>query len=190
MAITWGEIPNSAKTTKDSTELHFLLDGGSDSIELADPIVARAFALGYSSAIFNGLYRSDLSLDERGPLLYEATITYGLPDTKEPEAGDSKWSFDTTGATRRVTHAIQHIASYVPSGRVVTDHNGVIGFKKSGEADGVDVPDRSFKWQENRQLLMGSYGFAYATVLGAYTGLVNSAPFRGFPAYTVLFGGA
>lgn len=192
MAITWDEIPNTAKSSEDSAELHFILMGGAEDSSLINRPTARALAIAFSDLIFDGLFRQGVAIAEIGPVTYECTITYGTSDKSDSDGGEGNfsWTFDTTGATKHVTHAISHQASYVPAGKTADNHNGIIGFKKNGDADGVDVQDRAFKWTETHRLSLGSFGFTYASVLGAYTGQVNSGTFRGKPAYTVLFAGA
>ncbi len=191
MAITWKEIPNSAKHASDSIELRYHLAGepGVDTT-LANRAVAYALAQGYSAQIYLGLYRGIITLDEKGPLLYEVTVPYGMLEQGSVGGEYWSWKFDTTGATKHITHALSHIASYVPAGKTASDHKGAIGFKKNGEVEGVDITDRAFKWSETHHLPISSYSFTYATILGAVTGQMNNAVFRGKAAYTVKFQGA
>ena len=183
MAITWGERPNSAKISTDAATFSYVLTG------VSDRIIAKTLAAGYSSALWGDLYRSSIDVEEAGPELFYCDVHYGTPDKKEPEAGEYKWTFDTTGATRHITQGIAHVATYPAPGKTPIDHQGAIGVTDNG-VEGTDVPDRAFKWTETHFLLLASYGFAYATVLGAYTGQSNTTTFRGFPAGTVRFNGA
>jgi len=183
MAITWGERPNTTTTEgKDSATKQYVLTG------TPDQAVAYAFAAGYSPAMHGSLYRSKIGLKEEGSLIWGVEVQYG--PIKEPEAGDFSWTFDTTGATKHVTQAIQHIKSYPAPGRPAIPHDGTIGAQGNGEVAGVDVTDRAFKWTETHQLLLSSYGFSYSTTLGDSTGKMNDAAFRGFPAHSVKFLGA
>ena len=184
MSVTWNEKPNSARLENKSATLSYTLTG------TADREVAYALAMGYSSMLFHELYRSEISLTEVGPQIFNVEVRYGTLERKQPEAGDFKWSFDTTGATKHMDYSLSTTNTYVASGGTATNHKQAIGADDQGNVEGVDVPDRSFKWQETHQLLLSNYGFSYATTLGAYTGRVNSATFRGFPAYTVRFDGA
>ncbi len=190
MAIKFGEIPGSVQITTGSVKAKYLMTGQASDTQLANRITAYALAKAYTPVLFGSLYRSNVELTEKGPLIYEVDVTYGTSPNKEPKAGNVKWSFDTTGGTKHITHNKQHIGSYVPSGGTVEPHNGAIGWKEGGDVDGVDVPDRAFKWTETHQLLLADYGFTYASILGEYSGWVNSSTFRGFDAYCVLFGGA
>ncbi len=189
MAITFDEIPGSAQISTGSAKLKYLMAGQAGDTQLANRITAYALALGSSPVLFGSLFRSSVELTEKGPLLYEVDVDYGTSPNKEPEAGNFKWAFDTTGGTKHITHAKEHIASHVKSGGTVEEHNGAIGWKEGGEVEGVDVPDRAFKWTETHQLLLADFGFTYASILGDYSGWVNSSTFRGKSAYCVMFGG-
>lgn len=186
MPIIWDQRPTGVRhgTNPDSLTVPFILKGETS------PTIAKAMALGNSPVMWGNLYRASISMDDIGAGCWNVDVNYGPPEKKQPEEGDFKWSFDTTGATKHITQALQHIASYVPSGGTIEPHHGAIGFVKNEKPEGVDVPDRAFKWTETRQLLLADYGFTYSTVLGEYTGRMNNATFRGFPAYTVRFDGA
>jgi len=189
MAIRFDEIPNTAVIETGSVKLKYLLTGSAGDAALANRITAYALAKAYTPVLFGNLFRSSVDLTEKGPLIYEVDVAYGTSPNKEPKAGNFKWAFDTTGGTKHVTHGKQHVGSYVASGGTVEQHNGMIGWKEDGEVEGVDVPDRAFKWTETHQLLLADFGFTYASILGDYSGWVNSAPFRGKAAYCVMFGG-
>jgi hypothetical protein len=171
MAITFDEIPGTAVIEKGSVRIKYLMAGGAGDEHLANRITARALALAYTPLLFGNLFRNSVELSEKGPLLYEIDAAFGV--VKEPTAGEFKWTFDTTGGTKHVTHAKQHIASYIKGASGATgaaNHNGAIGWKTGGEVEGVDIPDRAFKWTETHQLLLANFGFTYASVLGDYSG--------------------
>ena len=189
MAIKFEEIPGTAVVETGSVKQKYLMTGGSGDVVLANRISAYALAKAYTPVLFGNLYRSGIELTEKGPLIYEVDVAYGTSPNKEPKAGNFTWGFDTTGGTKHMTHGKQHVASYVSSGGTAENHNGAIGWKEGGEVEGVDVPDRAFKWTETHQLLLADFGFTYASILGDYSGWVNSSTFRGKPAFTVLFGG-
>lgn len=184
MAITWGERPNSMTSAVDSATKHYVLTG--TTVEA----VALALAVGYSAAMYQGLYRSDVKLKQAGPDLWYVEVPYGPPQKKKPEDGDFSWSFDTTGGTKHLTHALDHVADYQPAGKGAIDHNDAIGVNEDGDVEGVDVIDHAFKWTESRRLLLADYGWAYSAILDDMTGAVNNAEFRGKAAKTVLFAGA
>ena len=182
MAIQWGYRPTGLQTTKSGITVPYRLVGESDHA------TARAYALAASPMILGAWYRSDVRLQSQGGGVWDVDAEYGPYDKKEPSANSYKWTFDTSGKTKHVTQGIEHIASYVPSGETAIDHKGAIGVTDDS-VNGVDVPDRAYKWTEVWQLPAGSYGFVYSTILGELTGRTNYSYFRGFPAYTVQFSG-
>ena len=184
MSITWGTRPNTLRDARKSATQSYVLTGTSDES------VARALALGYSPLLHRNLYRSDVELQRVTPNVWHVDVSYGTSEKKEPEAGEFEWGFDTTGTTKHMEYSLSTTNTYVPSGKATTNHKQAIGVDDQGNVNGVDVPDKAFKWHEKHQLLLSSYGFAYATSLGEYTGRVNSGTFRGFPAGSVRFDGA
>jgi hypothetical protein len=182
---SWGARPNSIRiaTNPKSLTAGFVLTG------VSSETLARATALGYSPAIYSGLFRSNLELVRITPDAWNVDVTYGPYERKEREAGDFKWNFDTTGRTKHVTQGYSHVQTYVKSGATAIDFKGAINSTDNG-VDGVDVPDKAFAWTEEWTLLAASYAFTYATILGELTGAMNTGYFRGFPAYTVRFDGA
>lgn len=183
MAITWKQRPTGIKvgTNPESITLPFLLTGTTSET------TARALALGYSSVLYDSLYRGSIQVEHLGRDLWNVDVTYGPMQKKEPKEGDFKWAFDTTGGTKHITNGISHVSTYPASG-APHDHKGAINVKE-GDVEGVDIPDAAFKWTETWQLLLANYGFTYSSILGDYSGMMNSAPFRGKPARTVKFGG-
>lgn len=186
MNITFDERPNSYRTTTNpkSDTVGYCLTGA------ATMAIARAYSAGVTPMIRAGMWRQNIDARENGFQTWDIDVTWGPYSKKEAEAGDYKWSFDTTGGTKHITQGIAHIADYVLSGKTAADHKGAIGVNENGEVEGIDVPDKSFKWTESRQLLLGSHAWDYAQIVDSITGMVNNASFRGLDAHTVLFEGA
>lgn len=180
MSITWDERPHSLRSTTNpqSITLGYVLTGTDNRT------VANALAVGYSVGIYSGLYRTNITLEKIALSTWNVEVTWGPYNKKEPADGDFRWRFSTGGGTKHITQALAHVAQY---GTGAVDHKGTIGLNENGDVEGVDVSDVMFKWQEERRMLVASYGFAYALTLGALTYHVNNASFRGLPAGTVLF---
>lgn len=180
--IRWGERPKSPETSTQpgSAVCHYVLSGTTSKI------VARALAAGFSPVLYENLVRQNIELSCQGFNVWYVDVTFGpIPP---PEEGEFKWSFDTTGQTKHITQAIEHIAEYADGAK--ESHEGTIGVTENGDIEGVDVPCAGFKWTENHQLLLASYGWTYSTILGEISGMVNTGSFRGFAADTVMFMGA
>lgn len=188
MNITFSERPNSYKVTTNpkSTTAGYVLTGISTRSE------ARAYASGSTPLIAAGLWRQNIEVNEKGFQIWDIDVTYGPYAKKEPEDGDYKWSFDTTGGTKHVTQALAHAGTFDSTGSLDAYdlHHGAIGVNENGEVEGVDIPDKTFKWTESRQLLLGNYAWSYASTIKSLTGRINDSPFRGFEAESVLFEGA
>lgn len=183
MSYTWGYRETGIQSARDSVTLPFRLVGEWNAI------AARSIALAESPKLFGYYLRKDVKLRNMGGGVWDVDGEYGLSTKKEPEAGDYKWNFSTAGATKHITQAVQHIATYVASGKTAIDHKGAIGVTDDA-VEGVDVPDRSFSWTETHVLPLASFGFIYSAILGQLNGHINAAYFRGFAAYTVRFDNA
>jgi len=180
--IRWGERPQSPEisTQPGSAVCHFVLSGTTNGL------VAKTLAVGYSPVLYENLVRQNIEVACQGFDVWYVDVTYGpIPP---PEEGEFKWTFDTTGQTQHITQALEHITEYADGPK--ESHGGTIGVTENGDIEGVDVPCAGFKWTENWQLLLASYGWTYSTILGEITGSVNSTAFRGFDADTVMFMGA
>jgi hypothetical protein len=183
MSYVFGRRPQGIETRNDGAMIPYRLSGEWDAE------TARAYAIASTPRTFGVWFRKDLRMTGQGGGIWDIDVEYSTPEKQEPQAGAYKWAFDTTGQTKKVTQAITHVATYAAPGRSAIDHHGAIGVTDDS-VEGVDVPDRAFKWPETWQLPLGSYGFFYSTILGELTGRVNNTYFRGFPAYTVRFDGA
>jgi len=183
MPYQFGFRPNAVETRHEGATLGYRL-----SVEL-DQATAWAYVLANTPTRLGVFYRKDLRLSFIGGGIWDIDVEYATKDKREPKDGNFKWSFDSTGQTKKVTQAVAHIATYSIAGRTQIDHAGAIGVTDDA-VEGVEIIDRAFKWAEVWQLAIGGYGFIYSAVLGELTGGVNASYFRGFPAYTVRFDGA
>jgi len=181
MAIKWWERPTSRETSgANSKVLHFGLSGTDNDI------LAYNLALGYSPALYAGLYRTNLKLSPHGHNLWYVEVTYGPQNKKQPEEGDFSWNFTAGGGSKHITHSLETISKTTAAGKAEVDHKGAINVTENGDIEGTDVPDYCFKWTENHQLLLADYGWAYSQILAQIQGHYNDATFRGFPAGEVL----
>jgi hypothetical protein len=182
MSVTWGERPENivrSSTNPQAVTVGYVLTG------VTIRSLANALAAAYSTAIYSGLYRTNIEVVHKGGGIWHVDVTYGSYERKEREDGDHKWSFSAGGGTAHVTQGLNHVASYVASGAAV-DHGGAIGVNEDGEIDGTDVPDFAFEWKEDWTLLLADYGWTYAqSIVADLVNHVNDDAFRGFPAGSV-----
>jgi len=183
MADIFGIRPTGVSIRSEGATIPYVLTGE------ADPTTAKLYAIANTPATFSIFVRKDVKLTGLGGGMWNIDVEYATSDRALPVAGTYKWTFDTTGQTKHATQGLAHVATYVAPGRTAIDHKGAIGVTDD-RVEGVDIPDRGFKWTETWQLPLGSYGFFYSTILGELTGRVNASYFRGFPAHTVRFDGA
>jgi hypothetical protein len=183
MAYTFGRRPAGIETHNEGATIPYVLTGE------ADAVTARAYVIANTPKTFSTLYRKSVKMEHLGAGIWNADIEYATNSAaREPAAGNYNWSFDTTGQSRRITQGLQHIATY-PSSGAPYNHHGAIGVTDNS-VEGVDVPDKAFRWSETWQLALASYGFFYSSILGELTGRINASYFRGFPGGTVRFDGA
>ena len=110
-----------------------------------------------------------------------------------------KWAFSTTGATAKITQALEHINSYgctAISGPQQgsycppPNHYGTIGVDEDGNVEGCEIVIPNFKWTETWQLPAAMVPFTYTQTCEQLTGSVNQASFRNRNAGCVRFDGA
>lgn len=183
MAYIWGLRPTGLQSSDDHVMVPYRLIGEFNAL------TARTTALAEAPLLFSAFYRSKVNLTYSGAGVWDVDVEYGPKEKQQITAGTYKWNFDTTGQTKHVTQGVSHISTHAAPGRTAIDHAGAIGVTDDA-VEGVDVPDKAFKWTETWQLPLGSYGFIYSAVLGQLNGKVNASYFRGFPAYCVRFDGA
>lgn len=151
-----------------------------------------AFARSYAPAVIPSaagiLYRGDIRIDPAGHSLWDVSVPYG---TRKQQTGSYTWSFDTTGATVRITSAREHVASY-PSGDDNDPHKGTIGVTKDGDVEGTDIIIPVLKLQVQFRHPLGVVSLPFAKKLARLTGTTNSSPWldSNFAAGELLFLGA
>lgn len=184
MAIFWHEGNPSRSSTENPRRitLNYRLGGSNDDA------VVRAYALMATPTIHDGLYRQDIRCDNVGGDVWHISAPYG--PRKQPEIGDARWSFSTTGGTAHITQSLLTVGKYPAPGAAVEDFGQAIGVTDGGDVEGCDVVIPAFRWQETWDLAAASCTFAYALTVYALSGSVNQDGFRGFQPGEVLFHGA
>jgi hypothetical protein len=184
--ITWGERPDSGETSANprAITLKYVLAG------IFERSVAIAYAVLNTAPMVAGLWRQDVKLISKGFKIWWVDVPYGPIQQSDPDSGEYRWNFDTTGGTAKITQAKQHVKSYAPSDKTPPNHKGAIGVKEKGEVEGVEIVIPAFKWTETHTLNAKRVGWSYSQILKAITAHVNYASFRGFPAGQVRFDGA
>lgn len=138
------------------------------------------------------LFFQNYEHEYQGGGVYKVNVSYAMPEPQGQDDGDgpqSEYQFDTTGATVKVTQALSHISTTVPSGWTASDHGGAINVV-DGKPEGVDIPIPAFAWTETHYFTDAYVTEAYKLTVASLTGSVNSGTWRGNAAGSVKFMGA
>jgi len=118
--------------------------------------------------------------------LWDCRVRYVAPEEKEPEVGESSFSFDTGGGTQHITQSITTVNKYAPPGKTAPNFGGAVGVTHDN-VEGVDITVPVYNFSEthyiaNENVNKGAYF--------ALTGKTNNASWKGFAAGECLFLGA
>jgi len=171
---------------KPTVTMHYTLDG------TPDDLTAKTLLLNSTPTEYDGLVRDDCSLEPifvdtaMGKGKWDCRVRYVAPEDKEPEVGESSFSFDTGGGTQHITQSIQTIGSYAPPGKTAPDFKGAVGVTHDN-VEGVDITVPVYNFSETHYIDDGDVNKA---AYFALTGKTNNAAWKGFAAGEVLFLGA
>ncbi len=205
MTMTLEETVESRRTVTDkyqrleSVTLLYALSGTADDVAakqfVKDETPERYPDVGDdpgSQQILQSLPRGPIDLDpewvdtETADGLWHVTVRYRWPDRVAPPPEDEiVTTFDTTGGTKRMTHAIKHVKTY-PAG--AEEHNGLIGW--DGERlQGCDIIVSACTFSETHHRYDALMTPGYKRQVAKLSGTVNNGPFRDFELGEVLFVG-
>jgi hypothetical protein len=154
----------------------------------ADEAAVRTLALAQIPTAYEGLNRTNITLDERlNATTWKVVATFEAPEPQQQENPESSFAFDTGGGTQHITQSIQTIGRYGPAAS--TALGGAIGYDGQNVA-GVDITIPVYQFSETHYIVPAAVTQSYKLTLMGLTGAVNSAAFRGFQAGEVLFMGA
>jgi len=190
MATLTEKIDSREWTTGDcqkpAVTLHYSLAG------VADDLSAKTLLTNSTPASYDGLLRESIQFEPvwvdtaANDGLWDCRIRYVAPEDKEPEVGDSSFSFDTGGGTQHITQSLQTINKYAPPGKTAPDFKGAVGVTHDN-VEGVDITVPVYNFSETHYIDDGNVNkSAYFTL----TGKTNNAAFKGLAAGEVLFLGA
>lgn len=146
------------------------------------------------------------SVEHQGDGLWKLTVSYekaGADNPAQTGPVQRSQSFDTSGATQKITHALNKVTVngtttltemgekvYGPNGLAQgPSMKGAVNVDDSG-VNGVDIIVPAFKWSETHEVPARFMTRDYIRRLAWLTGTTNNAPFRGFQIGEVLFTGA
>lgn len=192
MAIV-NEKPKSRKLGPRSHERQFTIVNATSEQDALTSLIS------YVGLTYGGLVLDEngVSVDEVYPGIFDGSVKFIPPEEKErkdeqeqaQQPGDPpEYSFDISGGTFRLTHAIA-TRSYVPPGGTAVDFKNAIGVTKEG-VEGCDIPVCEYKWEEKHMIRTSQLTQAYIDGLERLYGRLNNATFRGKPEKHVRFMGA
>lgn len=147
--------------------------------DVTDAAIAYSLALSVSPSVWEGLYRQDVQIKEKGADTWRAIALYSvLGGTQSTDP--VRFSFDIGTASVHITHAIDHIEDYPGT---AVDHEGAIGVQKTPGGgltyEGVDVLVPVFTWEETHNLLYTTVSsIAWLTAMEEATATTNDSAYR------------
>jgi len=185
------KIDSREWTTGDrpAVTLHYLLAG------VADDLTAKALLESSTASSYDGLERESIQFEPvwvdtaANDGLWDCRVRYVAPEQKEPEVGESSFSFDTGGGTQHITQSISTVNHYAAPGKTAPDFGGAIGVTHDN-VEGVDITVPVYAFSETHYLADSFVTLAYRGTLFNLTGKVNNASFKGLAAGECLFLGA
>lgn len=198
MAITSWEAWDSRETDDpvgdgNAIKRKWYLKGASD-----DAAIHAGF-LTVAPSTYRGLQLQNVSVKPigMGPAvgdwLWEGVATYGDPEDEDsqekPDVGETVFSFDTTGATTKITQGVGPPNPYSPGQGIAPDFGGAIGVHKD-RVEGVDITIPKLNFTIRKVVPGGDLTLAYVKMLARITGTINENNYLGFKEGELLFMGA
>jgi hypothetical protein len=209
MTLTWVEDNNSRQASivrlgrkaSSSYVKSYKIFGSTDDVEVHDD-VGRRVAQGllywqYPGQPLNKFFVESYALSYLGDDAWQLTLNYtkeGAEDDEQPEPLKRTRSFDTGGASQRITQgrpvgegeALDFEKRFPDA---AANQSGAIGVDGDTVA-GVDIVIPQLSWTESYDVPNRFVTAQYIKHISGLTGSVNSAEFRTFKPGEVLFLGA
>jgi len=147
-------------------------------------VAVKWAAIQNSPESYDGLVRKSAHLEQLAECHYEVAVEYG--ESKRPDIGDFSFTFDTTGATQKMTQAREHLGDYAAPGETAPNFYGAINVTKDN-VEGVDIPSRQYRMTETRTFHAWQINQAYLDCFMLLTGTVNQSYFRNKAPGEILF---
>ena len=160
----------------------------------ADEAAARVCALTIPTT-YNSLPRQSITgFEQINETTWKVVARFAQPDASggsDPATLTATYSFETGGGTQNVKQSYTGEARRYSAadGSTGSATESAINFDKEA-VHGVDIVVPQYQFSETHWFAPGLVTEAYKNTVGAYTGWINNATFRGFPAGEVLFLGA
>ncbi len=108
------------------------------------------------------------------PRIWIVYGSYAAP-SQRVAAGNSQFSFSTTGGTAHITHSKKTVSKYARTGVTPRDFKGAIGVAQDGQVSGTDIVTKNFAFKVTDYISLSAITKDYIQALEKSTGKVNSA---------------
>lgn len=202
MAITvsqaWGavdlQLDNGMGGGSSSATVYYIVNGTDEEVAACE--AAYAFA----PAFYSNIPKKSVSVNERlTEDSWKIEVAYGLDDSSSNDSDsdddeEPTESFDCSGGTMHVTHAIKQVKVY-GDGAPDDDAGGGIGWNGKPGADaeftGVDVPCADMRETYTKQMsISAATRTQYKRNVASLVGKVNNKRFKGWEPGEVMFLGS
>lgn len=147
------------------------------------------------ATFFNGintLYLTNIGKIQRiAEEIWSVPFEYGSAQQAQSQQqefaseSDFNRSFDIGGGTAKVTHSLETVASYVPSGQTATNFKQAVGVTDTA-IEGTDIVIPTGTFSETRNFVAEQYDSIVA-IIESFIGVVNSTSFLGRAAGEVIY---
>lgn len=165
----------------------FIVRGSDDPTDIDTAVLSHTDAPTTITNVAGTLYRTGVEgRDQVGNGLWVVTVRYEGNEF-ELAVGQKRVRWDTTGGTRHILNALEHIETYDESGSTTTDDwDGLLGWDGQ-QLNGADVPVPLFNFEIDIALADIS---GLAATVKSLVGKTNNASFYDHAAGEALFLGA
>ena len=161
-------------------------------IGYTDEMAMLAYAKSQIPATLEGIALDKIDIEERiAADVWRVKANYPHKDkTGSQQQQEPEFAFDISAGTKHITHSIQTVGNYAPSGKTAPDFKGAINVNEKGEVQGVDIVNSTFSFTEKHYYDNSHVSNTFKRNVAAIVGRVNSSSFRGWNAGELLFMGA
>ena len=182
MSITWQETRESPRIAKDGMDRQYVGYGSSSPSD-------AYYSLAAFAPVLDGWFvrrKIEVQPHEESTEIWDGKVSYTPSQNQNNSLLPPSFRFSTAGGKSKMLCSYSVVGAY-GFGANVNDYGGLIGFKKDGTVEGVEVDMPGFSWQETWQFTPSQLTWYYAKTIRNLSACVNTAVFRGFDPGEVLF---
>lgn len=179
------EIMGSKGGTLNELRKRYFVENATDEQDVLDWVIA------YSPSTLQGLGRSGFTFDENEEIedAYEVEVRYGGNEPPAREIDSVEYSFNFTAASAQIYQSLSTISSTRAGGGTAPDFDGAINVVEDAggqRVEGLQLPVPSETFSLTYRPANATITPAYQDLVESMVGLVNSTPFKGRPAGSLM----